>query len=138
MPVIIPPIGPVTVTYGTKPLDYLDDAKYTVVETWATEFVFGGLDKTAKANEKLTSIVAAHGDELVYAEVTVTDGGLPGFFYDVHTLAVLKKPDYGVPTPPVIPPIEIPPTVTVPIVGEVPTVAIAVVVALIIILVIAS
>ena len=94
-----------TASYGTK-LEYtkaeqvsgettLAHNQYYVVEHSETNFFLGyGMDTAAKERELIAQAKIKYGAEpevtLVYAEATVYDGGLPGFFYDIHVLFILK------------------------------------------------
>ena len=82
----------------TKKLSENDEVlhnEYYLLEGSKTNFEFaGGLDKSATEEKLIQEAVKEFAGKpelsLIYAEVSVTDGGMPGFFYDVKTKYIIK------------------------------------------------
>ena len=75
--------------------DEVQHNEYYLLEGSKTNFEFaGGLDKAATEERLIQEAIKEFASKpevsLIYAEVSVTDGGMPGFFYDVKTTYLIK------------------------------------------------
>jgi len=95
-----------TASYGTQPRytkhqevsgePSLKHNEYYLVEGQKTDFVWSyGMDTAAKEREIIEEAKKQYATQpevtLIYAEATISDKGLPGFFYDVHTKYIIKS-----------------------------------------------
>jgi hypothetical protein len=94
-----------TATFGTAPIytkqeqvsgdTPLGHGEYYLVEGSKTDFMLGwwlDVEATEKAliEEAKRQYEVEPEVELIYAEATIVDLGLPGFFYDVHTKYIVR------------------------------------------------